>query len=224
MSVKDFAGESKVEQAKALAAKYMREGWGSRSSLFHAIYDLFETGLSFDTFLRICSIIDPFHAPAAAIYKNGQGTGVTVCGALSSALAAFGMVHGEKNLPYHFWTDGLKKDGWLTKILDDPTLSEEEKLRVFNEKLTEIKSYRAYREIVARFHARFGTTECLELQKPYGTSVSRECFRNCARIVAWTAGMVTEVILAYEKDPCSFKTEGEGENVYAAVLHTANCP
>jgi len=45
------SSEKKVEQAKNLAAKYMRGGWGSRASVLHAIYDLFEADVPPEMFI-----------------------------------------------------------------------------------------------------------------------------------------------------------------------------
>lgn len=105
--------EKKIEQAKYLAKKYNREGWGSRGAVLHAIYDIFETGIPEDMFIRICSIIDPFHAGASGFYENNKGYGATMCGALSGGLAAFGMVHGWKDFPYKLWIEGMKSYGWV---------------------------------------------------------------------------------------------------------------
>jgi len=218
MSSNHISPKGKVEQAKNLAAKYMREGWGSRASVFHAIYDLFETDIPPEMCYRFCYILDPLHAPASAIYENGKGFGVTTCGALTGALTAFSMVHGCKDLPYKFWVEGMKPNGFLGSKIDNPAVPPEEKIddyRVHCEQL----GYGAYYQIVARFKEHFGTTDCLDLVKPYGAPITKECFRNCARIVIWTAGMVAQVILEYGEDPYSFKI-GNG-NVYLAAVHAA---
>jgi hypothetical protein len=209
--------DEKIEQAKSLAIKYLREGWGSRASVFHAIYDVFETDLTQEMCDRICSILDPFHAPASAIYEGSKGYGITVCGALSGALAAFSMVYGWRELPYKFWVDGMKPDGFLGKVIDDRTVSPEKKARIYSE-MCEPIGYGVYYQIVNRFRKHFGTTDCFDLQKPYGDPVSRECFGNCARVVVWTAGMVAQVILEYEREPSSFKIE-DG-NVHLAVVRS----
>jgi len=36
-----------------------------------------------------------------------------------------------KELPYSFWTEGMKPDGWLKEILDNPDISPEEKVRIY---------------------------------------------------------------------------------------------
>lgn len=213
------SSNEKVEQTKNLAAKYMREGWGSRASVFHAIYDLFETDISPEMCYKFCCILDPLHAPASAIYEDGKGFGITVCGALSGALTAFSMVHGCKELPFRFWVEGMKPGGFLSKKIDNPTIPPEEKARDYIDKC-ERGGYGAYYQIVARFKEHFGTTDCFDLQKPHGDSITRECFRNCARIVIWTAGMTAQVILEYEEDPEAFKI-GSG-NVHLAILRAAN--
>ena len=217
MSTDQRNNEEKIEQAKSSAIQYMREGWGSRASVFHAIYDVFDTDLTQEMCYKFCSILDPFHASASAIYGNGKAYGITVCGALSGALAAFSMVHGCKELPYKFWVDGMKPDGFLGKVIDDPAVSPEEKVRICSGRCDQI-GYGAYYQIVERFRKRFGTTDCFELEKPYADPVSRECFRNCAKVVIWTAGMIAQVILEYEKEPGSFK-KGD-ENVHLAVIRS----
>ncbi len=65
--------EKRIEQAKALTRKYMREGWGSRASILYAIYDLFPTELSEEMFVKVCWVLDPLPAPAAAMYENEHG-------------------------------------------------------------------------------------------------------------------------------------------------------
>ena len=207
----------KVERAKALAKKYMREGWGSRASVLHAIYDLFETGVSSETFIEICTILGPFHGVAAAIYDNGRGFGITACGALSGALAAFSMLYGRKQFPSKFWVEGMKPGGWLAKVIDDPAISPEEKVLLYYEHSKQ-SGYGGYHQIVLRFKEHFGTTDCFDLEKSYGDPVSRACFRNCNEVVIWTAGMVAEVILQYEENPDSLKIAEE--NVHLAVLRS----
>ena len=218
MSPNQIGPKEKVEQAKNLASKYMREGWGSRASVFHAIYDLFETDISPEMCYKFCCILDPLHAPASAIYENGKGFGVTVCGALSGALTAFSMVHGCKELPFKFWVEGMKPDGFLSRKIDNPATLPEEKIDDYIDKSEQL-GYGAYYQIVARFKEHFGTTDCFDLQKPYGDSITRECFRNCAKIVIWTAGMAAQVILEYAENPDSLKI-GNG-NVHLAILHAA---
>ena len=218
MPSNQVSSEKKVEKARNLAAKYMRDGWGSRASVLHAIYDLFETGIPPEMFIRLCSIINPFHADAAAIYEEGKSFGVTVCGALSGALAAFSMVHGIKELPSKFWTEGMKPDGWITKMIDNPSISSEEKTYAFIKGCEGI-GYGAYYQIVARFKEHFGATDCFDLVKPYGSPITRECFRNCAKIVIWTAGMVAQVILEYEDDPDSLVVGDD--NIQLAVVRSA---
>ena len=112
----------------------------------------------------------------------------------------------------------MKSDGWITKMVDNPSISPEEKAYAFI-KACEGKGYGAYYQIVARFKERFGATDCFDLQKPYADPVSRECFRNCAKVVIWTAGMVAQVILEYEKNPSSLKV-GNG-SVQLAVVRSA---
>jgi hypothetical protein len=217
MSTNQVNVEEKVEQAKSSAIKYVREGWGSRASVFRAIYDVFDTDLTQEMCDKICSILDPFHAPASAIYKKGKAYGITACGALSGALAAFSMVHGWRKIPYKFWVDGMKPDGFLGKVIDDPAVSSEEKVRIYNDRCEQL-GYGAYYQIVERFRKHFGTTDCFEFEKPYGNPVSRECFKNCARVITWTAGMVAQVILEYERDTASLKI-GNG-NVHLAVIRS----
>lgn len=210
--------EDKVEQSKALARKYMREGWGSRASVLHAIYDLFPTDLSEEVFLKVCCILDPLHAPAAAIYENEHGFGITACGALSSALASFAMVHGFKperqGIFANFWEVAYKK------IITNPNMTAEEKVRKYVDML-QLGGYGAYYQIVVRFKERLGSVDCFELRKPYcsGDPVSRECFKACVRPVSEAAGIAAEVILEYEQDPDSLKI-GEG-NIHLAELHDA---
>jgi hypothetical protein len=114
--------EDRVEQAKAAARKYAREGWGSRATVFHALYDVFQTDTNItpEECYKICCILDPFHAIASAIYENGKANGLTICGALSGGLAGFSMVHGWRELPFKFWSEGMKPDGWLGEIIDNP--------------------------------------------------------------------------------------------------------
>jgi len=209
--------DEKVEQAETLARKYVKDGWGSRASVFHAIYDLFETDISPEMCTRICSILDPFHGVASAIYEDGKSFGITACGALSGALAAFSMVHGWRELPYKFWAEGMKPGNWLAEAMDDPAISPEEKVRLYYERC-KLLGYGGYYQIVLRFKEHFGTTDCFGLEKPFGDPVSRVCFKNCGKVITWTAGMVAQVILEYEENPDSLEI-GDG-NVHSSVIQS----
>lgn len=208
--------EELIEQAKTLTAQYVREGWGSRASVLHAIYDMFETNIAPDTFVMYCALLDPLHGPAAAIhFADGKRAGLTICGALTSGLLAFSMLNGEKKIPYQLWAETKPGEGSFGKMIDDPSISLAEKIRLFNEEMDK-SCYGVYQHIASRFYEHFGTTDCYDLQKPFGNPVDRECFRNCARVLIWTAGMVTETILAYEKAPSSFKSIND--NINSAIL------
>ena len=206
--------KKKIEQAKYLARKYNREGWGSRATVLHAIYDIFETGISENMFIRICAIIDPFHAAASGFYENGKGYGATMCGAIGGGLAAFGMVHGWKEFPYRFWTEGMKSDGWIFTMLEDPEVTPKDKAVAFIEHCRPL-GYGGYYQIVSRFKEHFGTTHCMDLVRPYGGEyVTREVFKNCHKIIIWTTGMVAQVILEYERDPNSLEIDERNPQLY----------
>ena len=207
-------GQSKIEQAKSVAAKYLRNGWGSRAAVFHTISDLFAKDLSEAECQRICMVLDPFHGVATAIYEDGKAFGITVCGALSGALAGFALINGIKELPFNFWVEGMQPDGFLGKVINDPEVSPEEKVELYYEKIGSL--YGAYYQMVLNFKEHFGTTDCFELEKPHKDPISIACFRNCARVVAWTAGMACQMLLEYKENPNQFKT-GEG-NVHLAVV------
>ena len=208
--------EELIEQAKTLAAQYVREGWGSRASVLHAIYDLFETNIPLDVFVQYCALLDPLHGPAAAIhFADGKRAGLTVCGALTSGLLAFSMLNGVKEIPFQLWLEAKPGNGQFGKMIDDPSISLAEKVRLFNKEVEKL-CYGVYQHIALRFYEHFGTTDCYDLQKPFGNPVDRECFRNCARVIIWTAGMITETILAYDKDPSSFKSIND--NVSSALV------
>ncbi len=210
--------EEKVRQAKELAKKYMRQGWGSRPSVFHAIWDLFETDINEEEFLKFCRILNPFHAPASAIYENEVGSGINNCGALSGALASFAMVHGVR-----YGTQGMlspNDGGWeqiYKNIMANPDLSAEDKVRRYLDRLKRIGAG-AYYQIVARFKKAMGTTDCLALRKPYcgGNPLSPRAFKICNQAVIESAGIVAGVILEYETNPEALEI-GEG-HVHLAEL------
>ncbi len=208
--------QSKIEQAKSVAAKYLRNGWGSRAAVFHTISDLFAKDLSEAECQRICMVLDPFHGVATAIYEDGKAFGITVCGALSGALAGFALINGQE-LPFNFWIEGMQPDGFLGKVINDPEVSPEEKVEIYYEKIGSL--YGAYYQMVLNFKEHFGTTDCFELEKPHKDPISIACFRNCARVVAWTAGMACQMLLEYKENPDQFKT-GNG-NVHLAVVKSA---
>ena len=114
--------------------------------------------------------------------KDGKANGLTMCGALSGGLAGFSMVHGWRELPFKFWSEGMKPDGWLGKIIDNPSVSPEEKVHAYYDHCKPL-AYGAYYQIVARFKERFGTTDCFYLQNPYAEPVSNECFRNYGNVL-----------------------------------------
>ena len=206
--------QAKIEQSKDLAGKYMRDGWGSRGSVFHAIYDVFDTGISQEEFRRICAVIDPFHAPASSLYEDGHGFSITTCGALSGALASFALIHGFQyglDFPGNFGRDIYQE------IMTNPDLCAKEKTEQFMDKLNS-SGYGAYYQIVARFRARLGTTDCFELRKPYckGDPLSKEAFKICKTAAIEAAGIAAEIILEYEEDPNSLQI-GKG-NVHMVEL------
>ena len=211
--------QQKIDQARELARKYMRQGWGSRHSVLHAIYDLFDTGLSQEEFLKACRILNPFHAPAGALYESGCGFGVTTCGTLLGALASFAMVHGViygregPRFPGGGWDDTYKK------IMTNPDLSVEAKVRAYLDKLKAIGGG-AYYQIVTRFKDRLGATDCITLRRPSlgGDPLSKGAFQACNKAAIEAAGIVAEVILQYEENPDSLQI-GEG-NVHLAELRS----
>ncbi len=201
-----------------LALNYLRGGWGSRASVFRALLDFFSVDLDEGTVKLICLALDPFHAPSASFYTDKGKYGVTICGALAGALAAFNIIVGSPNLlPYEFWTEGMKDNGWIRRMLDEEW-SLEDKIETYV-KACEKYGYGAHYEIVKRFYQRFGTTDCLDLEKSVGDPVSYECFKNCAKVVIWTASMVRDVINEFREDPDRFKIGKE--NVQFQFLNKA---
>jgi len=209
--------KKKIDQAESLARNYNRAGWGSRASVLHAIYDLFETGIPESMFIRLCGIIDGFHAGASGFYEHNEGYGATMCGALSGAIAGFGMVHGWREFPYKFWTEGLRPDGWITRMLENPKVTRKDKVRSFLEHCKPL-GYGGYYQIASRFKEHFGTTNCLDLVRPYGDYVNRDCFKSCHKIIIWTAGMAAQVIMEYENDPDSLEIDERNPLVVLSEL------
>ncbi|NPA15408.1 MAG: C_GCAxxG_C_C family protein [Deferribacteres bacterium] len=186
------------------ALNYLRQGWGSRASVLRALLDDF--GFAFDehTLKLICLALDPFHAPSASLYTDRGKYGITVCGALSGALAAFNLITASVDLlPYEFWTEGMKEGGWIKRMIDEGWPLEK-KIEAYI-KACEKYGYGAHYEMVKRFYERFGTTDCLELEQMVGDPVSYECFKNCAKVVIWTAAMAKDVISAFRKEPSRFR-------------------
>jgi len=64
-----------------------------------------------------------------------------------------------------------------------------------------------YYRIASRFKEHFGTTNCLDLVRPYGGYVNRDCFKSCHNIIIWTADMAEQVIMEYENDPDSLEID-----------------
>ncbi len=190
------------------ALNYLRGGWGSRASVLRALLD--EFGVVFDetTIKWICLAIDPFHAPSASFYTEKGKYGITVCGALSGALSAFNLIFGSPDLlPYEFWTEGMKEGGWIKRMLDE-NWPMERKIEAYI-RACEKYGYGAHYEMVKRFYEKYGTTDCLELEMKVGDPVSYECFKNCAKIVMWTASMAKDVISAFKSDPTRFRVGKE---------------
>lgn len=211
--------EDTILEAQSLARKYNREGWGSRATIMHAIYDLFETGISEDAFVLICSIVDGFHASSSALYEDNddgrrqRGHGITACGALSGALAAFAMVFGQKEYPFPFWTEGMKPNGWITRVMNDPNSTPKTMAESFIDHARPL-GYGGYFHIVSRFKEHFGTTDCLDLVKPFGHYVTHQCFKNCHKIIIWTAGMAAKIILEYDNAPDSFNIDNRNPHLF----------
>ena len=186
------------------AIEYLREGWGSRASVFMALLDHFNVHLPLETKKLICLALDPFHGPSGSFYTDEGKYGITVCGALSGALAAFNIIFGSPDmLPYEFWTEGMKEGGWIKRMLDEKWPAEE-KIKVYKEHL-EKYGYGAHYEMVKRFYQQFNTTDCYDLCKPFKDPVSTECFKNCAKVVVWTASMAKDVIEKFKENPKAFK-------------------
>ncbi len=211
----DQSVEDIILEAQSLARKYNSEGWGSRAAVMHAIYDLFETGISEDAFVLICSIMDGFHASSSAIYEDseGRGYGITACGALNGALAAFAMVFGKKNYPFPFWTEGMKPNGWITRVMNDSNSTPKIMAQSFIDH-TRPLGYGGYFQIVSRFKEHFDTTDCLDLVKPFGHYVTHQCFKNCHKIIIWTAGMAAKIIMEYDNDPDSLNIDNRNPHLF----------
>ncbi len=191
-----------------LALEYLRGGWGSRASVFMALTDHFKVQIPFETRKWICLAIDPFHGTSGSLILPEGRFGINVCGALSGALSAFNVVMASPDmLPYSFWTEGMKENGWITRLLKERR-SPQEKVKAYLQ-MCEKYGYGAHHEMVRRFYKRFGTTDCYDLCRPFKDPVSRECFKNCAKVVCWTANMAAEVIEAFQKDPTAFKITKE---------------
>jgi hypothetical protein len=192
--------EEQIAKAEALARKYNREGWGSRASVLHAIYDIFKPDISYDSFILICSVLDGFHGVAAGFYEDGKGYGIPACGALCGGVAAFFMIKGKKEYPFPFWTEGMKPDGWITTAMNDKQSTPKSLAHEFLDH-TKPLGYGGSYQIVSRFKEHFGHTDCMDLVKPYGHNITHDCFKNCHKMIIKTAGIVTRVILEYEKNP-----------------------
>ena len=190
------------------ALDYMRRGWGSRASVFMAVTDHFGVDLDMTTRKWICLAIDPFHGPSGSLILNGKRFGINICGALAGALSAFNIVYATPDmLPYEFWTEGMREGGWVRRLIDE-NRPIEEKVRVFLN-MCERYGYGAHHEMVRRFYHRFGTTDCYDLCRQVGDPVSYQCFKNCAKVVCWTAGMAVGVIEAFRENPERFRISKE---------------
>ncbi|BAT71812.1 hypothetical protein TST_1018 [Thermosulfidibacter takaii ABI70S6] len=190
------------------ALNYTREGWGSRASVFMALLDHFRSPLPLEIRKWICLALDPFHGPSGSFYTEKGKYGITVCGALSGALAAFNVILADPEmLPYAFWTEGMKEDGWIKRMLDE-NWETKRKIEKYIQML-ERYGYGAHHEMIKRFYNKFSTTDCYDLCKPFKDPVSVECFRNCARIICWTASMAKDVIEEFKVNPEKFKIGDE---------------
>lgn len=188
----------------AIALEYLRKGWGSRASVLRSVLDYFDVRLPESTVKYICLALDPFHAVSASFYTDEGKYGITVCGALSGALASFNLViHSPDELPYKFWTEGMSEGGWVRRLIDEG-YPKEEKINVYLS-MCEKYGYGAHYEMVKRFYRRFGTTDCFDIERPFKDPVSYECFKNCAKVVIWTANMAVDVINEYRRNPSAFK-------------------
>ncbi len=200
------------------ALEYMRQGWGSRASVFMAVLDHFKVDLPMETKKWICLAIDPFHGPSASFYTEKGKFGITVCGALSGALSAFNMVFASPQMiPYEFWIEGMKEGGWVRKLIEE-NKPIEEKVKVFLQ-MCEKYGYGAHYEMTKRFYEKFGTTDCADLCASIGDPVSYECFKNCAKVVCWTAEMATEIIEEFKNNPTKFKI-GSENSLWQAIRQT----
>ena len=211
--MEDNIDNKMIEEARKLARKYNQAGWGSRASVLHAVYDLFETDIPEKMFIRLCGIIDGFQGVTSGIYEHGKSYGATMCGALSGGIAAFGMVHGWREFPYRFWTEGMKSGGWISDMMEDSKVTKNDKARAFIEHCKPL-GYGGYYQIAARFKEHYGTTDCLDLVRPYGEYVNKDCFKNCHKIIIWTAGMVAHVIMEYKINPDSLEIDERNPLLY----------
>ncbi|WP_299979979.1 hypothetical protein [Desulfobacula sp.] len=59
----------------------------------------------------------------------------------------------------------MQPDGFLGKVMNDPAVSPEQKVKLYYEKCGSL--YGAYYRMVLNFKEHFGTTDCFELEKPH---------------------------------------------------------
>lgn len=139
------------EKAEQLAKEYFREGLNCAECVLLAFMDTHETGF-------------PEEVLALATgFGGGIGHTKNMCGAISGAVMALGLVRGRKN----------------------PFAKETPKERALE--LREI--YPAFAEMVRQIEEDYGTLICAELSNPHGEFEGKARRKNCQEIIGYCAAL-----------------------------------
>lgn len=143
--------QGRMEKAEQLAKEYFREGLNCSESVMRAFLDLHETPLP------------PEIVGLTTGFGGGIGRTKNICGAVSGAVMAVGVVKGRA----------------------DPFAKEDRKERA--KELTEI--YKPFAAMIAELKDSYGTIICGELSDPFADFEAKERKKNCQQIIGRCAAL-----------------------------------
>lgn len=148
--------EEKLETAEETAKGYFRQGLNCAECVLRTYMDLYETGLPDEV---LCM---------ASGFGGGIGHTKNMCGAISGAIMALGIVKGRK----------------------DPFGPKEE----MGQRIEQLQSqvYPTFAQLVADVKEEYGTLICAEMSQPFGEFDSKPRKRNCMQIIASCARLTVK--------------------------------
>ncbi len=144
--------EERMQMAGDIAMNYFKQGLNCTECVMRAFMDMHDTGLPEEV---ICM---------GTGFGGGIGHTKNICGAITGACMAVGMVKGRR----------------------DPFEKEEMKDRV---KQLQGEIYPVFGGLVEEIQDKYGTLICRELSDPFGDFNGKERKRNCKQMIGYCASL-----------------------------------
>lgn len=148
--------EEKLQTAEEVSKGYFRQGLNCTECVLRTYMDLYETGLPDEV---LCM---------ASGFGGGIGHTKNMCGAISGAVMALGIVKGRRN-PF-----GPKEE--------------------MGERIAQLQQevYPPFAEMIGEIKEEYGTLICSEMSQPFGEFDSKPRKKNCMSIIAVCARLAVK--------------------------------